>query len=118
MALWSIASVAAEPEVSIARWRVLEINDGTRHFIGVDERDLSGRVSSAIVAFDHETLRGQTLSGRVYQLIGTPGRSDNADYVWERWSALNEVESFSDVTKQLFAGGEVVNGQLLAGEQK
>ncbi|MBC8745337.1 MULTISPECIES: hypothetical protein [Paraburkholderia] len=104
MALWSIACVAAEPEVSIARWRVLEINEGTRHFVGVDERDLSGRVSSSIVAFDHENLRGQTLSGRVYQLVGNPGRSGNADYVWQRWCEVNEVKSFSDVTVQLLGG--------------
>ncbi|MEX3984064.1 hypothetical protein AB4Y45_34440 [Paraburkholderia sp. EG287A] len=110
MPLWNIASVGAEPEVSIASWRILEINDGTRHFVGLDGRDFSGRVSSAIVEFDHETLRGQTLSGRVYQLIGTPGRSDNADYVWQQWCVVNEVESFSDVTKQLFSGGSVDNG--------
>lgn len=110
MALWSIASVAAEPEVSLARWRVLEIEDGTRHFVGADERDFSGRVSSAIVAFDQETLRGRTLSGRVYQLIGNPGRSDNADYVWQRWCEVNDVKSFSDVTGQLLGGVADDNG--------
>ena len=104
MALWSIASVAAEPEVSIARWRVLEIDAGTMHFVGTDERDFSGRVSSAIVAFDYETLCGKTLSGRVYQLVGNPGRSGDADYVWQRWCEVNEVKSFSDVTAQLLAG--------------
>ncbi|WP_080431611.1 hypothetical protein [Burkholderia ubonensis] len=104
MALWKIGPVAVEPEVSIARWRVLEIDDGTRHFVGADERDFSGRVSSAIVAFDYETLRGKTRSGRAYQLVGNPGRSDNADYVWQRWCEVNEVKSFSDVTAQFFAG--------------
>ncbi|RQX90803.1 hypothetical protein [Burkholderia stagnalis] len=104
MALWNFGPVAAEPEVSIARWRVLEIDDGTRHFVGADERDFSGRVSSAIVAFDCETLRGKTLSGRTYQLVGNPGRSDNGDYVWQRWCELNEVKSFSDVTAQFLAG--------------
>lgn len=104
MALWSIASIAAEPEVSIARWRVLETNGGTRHFVGVDERDLSGRVSSAIVDFDCETLRGTTLSGRVYQLVGNPGWSDNADYVWERWCKVNNVTTYVEVTKQLLSG--------------
>ena len=104
MALWSIASVAAEPEVSIAKWRILEIDAGTRHFVGADERDFSGRVSSAIVAFDYDTLRGKTLSGRVYQLVGNPGRANNADYVWLRWCEVNEVNSFSDVTAQLLAG--------------
>ena len=104
MALWSIGSLASEPEVAIANWRVLEIDAGTRHFVGADERDFSGRVSSSIVAFDRETLRGQTLSGRIYQLVGNPGRSDNADYVWQRWCEVNEVRSFSDVTAQLLRG--------------
>lgn len=104
MALWRIGPVAAEPEVSIVRWRVLEIDGGTRHFVGTDERDFSGRVSSPIVAFDHHTLRGETLSGRVYQLVGKPGRSDNADYVWQCWCMGTEVKSYSDVTSQLLTG--------------
>jgi hypothetical protein len=33
-----------------------------------------------------------------------PGRSDNADYVWQRWCEVNEVKSFSDVTAQVLAG--------------
>jgi hypothetical protein len=103
MTLWSIAYLAEEPEACVVRWRVLEINDGTRHFVGVDDRRLSGRVSSAVVAFDNQTLRGQSLSGRVYPLIGNPGRSENADYVWQQWCAVNEVQSFADVTERLFA---------------
>ncbi|SFT95543.1 hypothetical protein [Paraburkholderia aspalathi] len=105
MALWTIGSLASEPAVFISRWRVLEIDAGTRHFVGADKRNLNGRVSSAIVAFDNKQLRGRTLSGRVYQLLGSPGRSDNADYVWRRWCVVNEVKSFSDVTSQLLAGG-------------
>ncbi|ABO53188.1 hypothetical protein KTE13_20345 [Burkholderia multivorans] len=103
MPLWNTAPVASQPEVSIASWRVLEIDAGTRHFVGTDERDLSGRVSSAIIEFDHTTLRGRTLSGRIYQLVGKPGQSANADYVWQSWCSVNEVKSFSDVTKQLIA---------------
>ena len=106
MALWSIAAVGAEPEVSIARWRVLQINHGTRHFVGLDERHFSGRVSSAIVAFDHETFRGKTLSGRVYLLVGNPGTSDNAEYVWERWCKVNNVTTYVEVTKQLLSGAD------------
>jgi hypothetical protein len=102
--LWKVASIAEEPEVRISRWRIIEISAGTKHFVGVDQLDLSGRFSSAIVVFDSQMLRGQTVSGRVYQLMGVPGRSDNADYVWQQWCAINEVESFSDVTGKLFVG--------------
>ncbi|WP_322046646.1 hypothetical protein [Paraburkholderia sp. J67] len=104
MPIWNIASVATEPEVSLLRWRVLEIDDGTRHFVGLDDRNFTGRVSSAIVAFDLATQRGKTLSNRVYQLVGDPGHADNADYVWQEWCAVNQVKSFSDVTKQLLLG--------------
>ncbi|MBB5442054.1 MULTISPECIES: hypothetical protein [unclassified Paraburkholderia] len=104
MPIWSIGPVESEPEVSIARWKVIEIDAGTRHFVGLDERDLTGRVSSAIVAFDHSRLCGRTLSGRVYRLIGNPGQADNVDYVWQQWCIVNEVASFSDVTPQLLVG--------------
>ncbi|MHB9838296.1 hypothetical protein Q8F57_026070 [Paraburkholderia terrae] len=104
MALWNIAPVTSEPEVSIARWRVLQIHDGTKHFVGASERDFSGRVSSGIVAFDSKTRRGRTLSGRVYQLVGSPGQSADADYVWQQWCLVNEVKSFTDVTVQFLGG--------------
>ncbi len=104
MPIWSIASIAMEPEVSLVRWRVLEIDDGTRHFVGLNNRDLSGRVSSAIVAFDLAAQRGKTLSDRVYQLVGDPGHADNADYVWQAWCVVNQVKSFTDVTKQVLLG--------------
>lgn len=101
MPIWKIASVTDEPEVSLDSWRILETKEGTRHFVGEDRRDRTGRVSSAIVAFDLQTLRGQTLSGRVYQLSGKTAASDNADYVWKAWCKVNEVQSYSDVTKEL-----------------
>lgn len=104
MPIWNIAPVVTQPEVSLVRWKVLEIDDGTRHFVGLDSRDFTGRVSSAIVAFDLTTQRGKTLSNRVYQLVGDPGYAGNADYVWEQWCTINEVKSFSDVTKLLLFG--------------
>ncbi|MEM5371643.1 hypothetical protein V4C53_37225 [Paraburkholderia azotifigens] len=104
MSLWAVDSIASQPQVSIVRWKVLEIDDGTRHFVGADERDFSGRVSSAIEIFDRTTMCGRTLSGRVYQLVGGPGRSDDADYVWHHWCVVNEVKTFTDVTPQLLAG--------------
>ncbi|RQV33554.1 hypothetical protein DF027_28605 [Burkholderia cenocepacia] len=104
MPIWTIASVTDEPEVSLTRWRILETEDGARHFVGADERDHTGRVSSRIVAFDRHTLRGKTCSGRIYQLIGAAGWSSNADYVWQRWCEVNSVASHSDVTKQLLVG--------------
>lgn len=101
MPIWRIAPVIDEPGVSLSRWRILETADGTRHFVGADNRDRTGRVSSEVVTFDPQSLRGKTRSGRIYQLIGGPGQSDNADYVWKRWCELNSVTAYVDVTQQL-----------------
>ncbi len=106
MTIWRIAPVSEDPGVTLSHWRIMETSDGTRHFVGADNRDLTGRVSSEVVTFDHLGLRGETRSGRIYQLIGEPGWSDNADYVWKRWCAINQVAAYVDVTKQLLAGAE------------
>lgn len=52
MTFGTIGSVASVPEVSIARWRLLEIDAWLRLFVGAYKRDCSGRVSFAFVAFD------------------------------------------------------------------
>jgi len=104
MTLRSRASLTEEPEASVVRWRVLEVNDSTRHFIGVDDRHLGGRVCSAVVAFDNLTWRGPTRSERIYRLIGDLGRSGNGDYVWQEWCAVNEPHSFAGITEWLSAG--------------
>nr|WP_232440330.1 hypothetical protein [Burkholderia ubonensis] len=104
MPIWTLASVTAEPEVVLSGWRILETAEATRHFVGADARDSTGRVSSEVVTFDRLTLRGQTRSGRVYQLIGQPGWSSNAEYVWRCWCKVNSVASYADVTRQLVGG--------------
>ncbi|MFM0029717.1 hypothetical protein PQR70_26115 [Paraburkholderia madseniana] len=104
MPLWSLASVEDEPSVTLISWSILEIDAGTRHFVGTDPFDFSGRVSSAVVSFDREHLKGQTQSGRIYQLARDRGFSSNAQYVWARWCEINEVSSYKDVTDQVLAG--------------
>lgn len=104
MPMWSCGSVESEPSVRLARWKIVEIDAGTRHFVGANALDFTGRVSSAIVEFDVVAKRGTTRSGRVYQLVGAPGQSEDADYVWNRWCIVNSVRSFNDVTRQVFSG--------------
>ena len=54
----------------LVRWRILEATFGaegelpTRHFVGADARDETGRVSSSILELDVVTRRGLSLSGR------------------------------------------------------
>ncbi|BBA43813.1 hypothetical protein BCCH1_63150 [Burkholderia contaminans] len=102
--IWRLPSTDEVPNVTLSSWRIFETDAGTRHFVGADVLDSTGRVSSAITNFDRATLRGQTRSGRVYQLVGRDGWSLDAEYVWKRWCTVNDVKSYSDVTMQLLAG--------------
>ncbi|HDR9009712.1 TPA: hypothetical protein QDB08_002682 [Burkholderia vietnamiensis] len=106
MPIWKPPPAAELPRIPLSRWRVFETADGTRHFVGVDMFDSSGRVSSAIATFDEVTMQGTTQSGRIYELVGRKGSSLNAEYVWARWCELNQVTSYTDVTERLLAGAD------------
>jgi hypothetical protein len=104
MPIWKLPPSAEQPRIPLSRWSIFETQNGSRHFVGVDMLDSSGRVSSAIVRFDPATMQGTTRSGRIYELVGKNGSSLNAEYVWKRWCELNEVTSYTDVTKRLLDG--------------
>lgn len=104
MPIWKLPSSAEQPRIPLSRWSIFETQNGSRHFVGVDMLDSSGRVSSAIVRFDPATMQGTTRSGRIYELVGKNGSSLNAEYVWKKWCELNEVTSYTDVTKRLLDG--------------
>lgn len=100
MPIWKVAPVELDPQISLVRWQILEIDRGTRHFIGCNARNHTGRVSSAVTVFDRHALLGETRSGRIYELIGKPGVSEDAHYVWAWWCVANSVVSYIDVTAQ------------------
>lgn len=102
MPIWSVAKVAQEPEMTIARWRVIETDAGTRHFVGMRMDEWTGRVSTGIVKFDPATARGTTQSGRVYQLHSTPGSHPDADEVWHLWKKVNSVTTEKDVSREVW----------------
>ncbi|KUY98954.1 hypothetical protein WS50_27930 [Burkholderia territorii] len=104
MPIWRLRPTAELPRIPLSRWSIFETADGSRHFVGVDMFDSSGRVSSAIATFDPVTMQGTTRSGRIYELVGKKGSSLNAEYVWKRWCELNEVTSYTDVTERLLDG--------------
>lgn len=103
MPVWRVADVSAEPEMSISEWEIMETQTGSRHFVGCDVHNCTGRVSTAIQEFDPTVLRGVTSSGRVYQLVGPRGCSENGRYIWERWCSVNDITSYTDVTVESFA---------------
>lgn len=101
MSIWTTLPVEDEPSVTITDWRIFEVIGGgrtTRHFVGYNDSEQEGRVSSAIQNFDIATMKGTTNSGRVYQLSGRPYYNREADYVWDYWKKLNEIENEKDVT--------------------
>jgi hypothetical protein len=104
MPIWKPRPTSEMPRIPLSRWRILETEDGSRHFVGVDMFDRSGRVSSPIVDFDPVAMEGKTETGRIYELIGRNGSSLDVDYVWTRWCELYEVKSYTDVTERLLTG--------------
>lgn len=99
MPIWTVRSVEGQPSVDLVLWKIFEVDGDTRHFVGADTSDFSGRVSSAVVEFDVSTMRGVTQSGRIYELQGNPGDSEQADYVWNKWCTEFGVSTFHNVTQ-------------------
>lgn len=103
---WKAAPVEVEPQKWLEAWQVVKVvkSDGFEdrfglHFVGRNCREFNGAVSSKIEQFDPKTLRGITNSGRVYQLVGLPGYSSDAQYVLDCWCNANRVET-TDATDE------------------
>jgi hypothetical protein len=97
--IWATRPVSEEPSITLMSWAIIETEEEkpSRHFVGYNYANREGRVSSPIVTFDAKTLRGITHTGRVYQLAGSSGLNDDAEYVLGRWRRGYEVET-TDVT--------------------
>jgi len=98
--IWGSASVDAEPEKWIDSWQVFKVTKCVAnqdvygfHFFGRNTKEHAGAVSSKIVSFDPVSMRGVTNSGRIYQLMGSPGHDGDADYVLAGWKRINHVET-------------------------
>lgn len=103
MPIHAISSVDKEPKVDITLWSIKEIKFGseterTRHIVGYIPSQDEGRVSSAIMLFERDTMTVRTQSNRLYHLIGPPGEHPDADYVWDHWKQFNEAIDEIDVT--------------------
>lgn len=98
--VWTPRPIEEEPEITLTSWRVIELpatddHPASRHFVG-RHYPYGGRVSSAIVEFDAEAMRGVTRSGRVYALLGGPGVDRDGEYVLGVWLDHQGI-SFDDV---------------------
>lgn len=102
MSIWRATSIKQTPEIELASWRIYEVESEllskkTRHFVGYNLTEREGRVSSAIVEFDPVAMIGRTSSGRIYKLVGDPGTSQDASYVWSQWCKINQISSIEEV---------------------
>ncbi len=93
---------------SLRRWRVMEVvsRNGTRsrHVWGHDVANDAGRASSGIKEFNPEAMTATTHSGRVYKLVGAPGKARSGERAWTDWCSVNGVVSAVDVTSEYFNG--------------
>ncbi|KAA0888128.1 hypothetical protein [Oryzomonas rubra] len=97
MPVWQVKSIDDNPEITLTDWTIFEVTsklwpEKTRHLVGYNQAGREGRVSSAIVRFDNDKMRGQTRSGRIYQLHGPQGTgSPDGLHVWSLWCLRNEI---------------------------
>jgi hypothetical protein len=103
MQIWQASSVALQRELSLSPWQIFETASGSRHFVGIDVRDGTSRVSPAICQFDSVAVRGLRNSGRVYQLRGPFSHCQDTRNVWKRSCKWNGVPPHVDVSAQVTA---------------
>ena len=97
--IWRATPISETPEIVLSRWVVKELPNGDRHFVGYNETEQEGRVSSRIVEFDKESMKGRTRSGRVYHLVGPPSIDSEGAFVWLFWRQNNRVSGEIDITE-------------------
>jgi len=102
MPVWNTTAVAEQPDLTMDAWRVLEVPGGAQHLVGFCLERCEGRVSTALVRLDPEQRVAVSASGRSYRLVGKPGFNKDADYVWQRWAAVNGIKSWTDVSTPLW----------------
>lgn len=86
--VWKVDSVTDQPEITLTRWSIRHASDGD-HFVGTTHG--AGRVSTPVVSFDATTKKGKTHSGRVYELVGEPGHSGDAEHTWAMYKSINKI---------------------------
>jgi len=110
--VWKPADVTEEPETKLINWQVYKVfikdlGQQTLHFNGYTIGKFSeGRVCSPVTTFDKNTMRGVTRSGRVYELIGKPGFHRDAEYVWNRWLAMNGDPEHTCITNEFWENND------------
>lgn len=102
MPVWRTTAVSEQPDLTMDAWRVLEVPGGAQHLVGFCLERCEGRVSTAVVRLDPRQRVAVSASGRSYRLVGKPGFNRDADYVWQRWAAVNDIKAWTDVSPAIW----------------
>jgi len=100
MPIWKTIPVSEAPSLVLSSWRIVEVTDGSHHFVGWNVTHREGRVSQDILEFDPAQRCGVTGSGRSYQLAGPPGSDRDGEYVLQRWLEINKEAEVRDVSEE------------------
>jgi hypothetical protein len=108
--VWPVASVSEEPAVVLTGWFVVRMPTGYCHLAGRNVRAHEGRVTTAVVSLGPEERQVVTTSGRLYELVGPPGRDLDAMWVVRIWLrahglTLQKVEVLSPAQVQEWIAG-------------
>lgn len=94
-----------EPELVLTSWQVFEVENDTRHFVGLlTNLGRDSRVSSPIQEFDPETMVGITATGRRYGLQGEPELNPFAIQLFDVWCEGAGVKTIRNVTDEYAVG--------------
>lgn len=97
--IWTVSPVSDQPVIRLARWAVFEVETHERYLVGFNLADEEGRVSTAIQTFDSVTCRAVTMSGRTYQMIGSPGYDPDGNWLWSCIMRAQNMK-YRDVTHE------------------
>jgi hypothetical protein len=109
MAVWEPTDVDQDPIIELRNWSVYETLDfKQRHFVGYDQTNYQGRVSSPIHFFNDMERYGITSTGRKYKLVGDcanisgPRFSEALDieHTWRAWKTMTQVSEVKDVSEE------------------
>lgn len=110
--IWAQPPVDVVPTKMLDSWSIVKVVEANVcqeqfefHIVGRDINECNGAVSSKIAEFYPQRMQGKTQSGRIYQLVGSPGHNSDADYVLRGWCRINQVTTVNATQEFLQSHG-------------
>ena len=106
MPIWTAPTVDEQPQMRLYPWRIFEFvlnGQVMRRIVGYDAGRNEARTTSPIQKFNPATMRADTRSGRIYELLGPPGGGHDSIYVWEQMAGASGITAWEDVSEKVYA---------------